>query len=147
LESVAFQNPNGSKAMVISNTSSAEKTFTVRWGSQGFVYSLPSGTVATFTWNGEQQIADVPTPPTGLKVKAVNEKNILSWEFSPLADTYTIKRADTPSGPYTVIAKDINVPEYFDSGITAGNSYYYVISAVNAFGESSDSAEISAAPF
>jgi len=147
LESVAFQNPDGSKAMVVSNTSSTEKQFTVRWGSQGFVYSLPSGTVATFTWNGEQQIADVSTPPTGLKVKAVNDKNILNWEFSPLADTYTIKRADTPGGPYTVIATNIDIPEYFDLEIVAGSTYYYVVSAVNTFGESLDSAEANAAPF
>ena len=146
LESVAFQNPDGSKAMVVSNTSSTEKTFTVRWGSQGFSYSLPSGTVGTFTWDGEGQITDIPTPPTGLKAKFADDKIILNWEFSPLAESYTIKRSDTSGGPYTVIATDIDISEYFDLEIEAGNTYYYVVSAVNLFGESSDSAEVNAVP-
>ncbi|HSG45964.1 MAG TPA: glycoside hydrolase family 30 beta sandwich domain-containing protein [Anaerolineales bacterium] len=146
LESVAFQNPDGSKAMVISNTSSTEKTFILRWGSQGLSYSLPSGTVATFTWDGEQQTAAIPTPPTGIKAKFADDKIILNWEFSPLAESYTIKRSDTPGGPDTVIASDVDIPEYFDLEIDAGSTYYYVVSAVNVFGESSDSAEANAVP-
>ena len=132
--------------LIVSNTSSTDKPFTVRWGSQAFFYALPSGTVATFTWNGTQQNSTTPANPTNLKVRVSDDQLILNWEFSPLADSYTIKRADTPGGPYTIIATGIGVPEYFDTQAISGNNYSYVVSAVNALGESSDSAESSATP-
>ncbi len=51
IEDVAFQNPNGSDALVVlnSNTSSAN-TFGVDENGQYFNYTLPAGAVATFTW-------------------------------------------------------------------------------------------------
>jgi fibronectin type 3 domain-containing protein len=87
-----------------------------------------------------------PTPPTDLRVKISDDAIILNWEFSPLANSYTIKRAETSGGTYTVIATDINVPEYFDNHAAAGKTYYYVVGAVNDLGESPDSIEASAAP-
>jgi len=146
LESVAFQNPDDSKVLIVSNSHTTDKAFTVQWGNQSFVYTLPSGTIATFTWDGTQLASSKPTPPTNLKVRASNDKLIINWEFSPLADSYTLKRADTAGGPYTVIAADVRVPEYFDTEAVAGGTYSYVVSAVNAFGESSDSAEAGTTP-
>jgi hypothetical protein len=55
-----------------------------------------------------------------------------------------VKRAETADGPYTTIANGITIPEYFDTEAAAGSTYYYVISAVNALGESSDSAAVEA---
>jgi glucosylceramidase len=51
VEDVAFQNPDGSDALVVlnSNTSSAN-TFGVDESGQYFDYTLPAGAVATFTW-------------------------------------------------------------------------------------------------
>lgn len=146
LESVAFLNPDGSKALVVSNTSSTEKQFIVRWGSQAFSYSLPSGTLATFTWEGEQSTPAKPTHPTDLKIKITDTQLILNWEFSPFADSYTVKRAETSGGPYTVLAENVHIPEYFDADVMTVNTYYYVVSAVNELGESSDSAEVSMTP-
>ncbi len=146
LESVAFQNPDDSKVLIVSNSHTTDKVFTVQWGNQAFTYTLPNGTIATFTWDGAPVVLSKPTPPTNLKVRASGDKLILNWEFSPLADSYTLKRADTPGGPYMVIATDIRVPEYFDMETVPGESYSYVVSAVNAFGESSDSAEASTTP-
>ena len=146
LESVAFQNPDDSKVLIVSNSYTTDKAFTVQWGDQSFVYTLPSGTIATFIWDGTQVVSSKPTPPTNLKVRAPGDKLIINWEFSPLADSYTLKRTDTAGGPYTVIATDIRVPEYFDTETVTGGSYSYVVSAVNAFGESSDSAEAGTTP-
>jgi len=52
--SVAFKNPDGSKALVAFNNSSASQTLQVQWGTQLFSYSLPSLAAATFTWTGTQ---------------------------------------------------------------------------------------------
>ena len=51
IEDVAFQNPDGSDALVVlnSNTSSAN-TFGVDENGQYFNYTLPARAVATFTW-------------------------------------------------------------------------------------------------
>lgn len=144
LESVAFKNPDDSKVLIVANTSSTEKQFTVRWGDKHFAQSLPAGAIATFTWTGEQGIASKPERPANLIARVPNTPHlILNWDFSPLADSYTIKRAETSGGPYTVIATEVQVPEFFDPQGIDG-TYYYVVSAVNELGESPDSAEVSA---
>jgi glucosylceramidase len=51
IEDVAFQNPDGSTALIVLNadTSSAH-SFNVTENGQSFTYSLPAKAVATFTW-------------------------------------------------------------------------------------------------
>jgi glucosylceramidase len=51
---VAWQNPDGSKAVVAYNESGSTQTLTVNWGNEHFSYSLPAQTSATFTWSGTQ---------------------------------------------------------------------------------------------
>ncbi|MFB7498606.1 ricin-type beta-trefoil lectin domain protein [Streptomyces sp. NPDC056161] len=51
---VAWRNPDGSKALIAYNDSSAARTITVNWGGQHATYSLPGKTSATFTWSGTQ---------------------------------------------------------------------------------------------
>lgn len=50
IEDVAFQNPDGSIALLVLNASSASSQFSVRWRGDTFNYTLPAGGVATFTW-------------------------------------------------------------------------------------------------
>lgn len=54
IENLAFINPDGSKSLLVMNTSNSVSSFKVRWGSQAFDYELEAGSVATFTWSGEQ---------------------------------------------------------------------------------------------
>ncbi|MBM6402882.1 ricin-type beta-trefoil lectin domain protein [Phycicoccus sp. CSK15P-2] len=49
---VAWQNPDGSKALIAHNTSGSTQSVKVQWGGQSFTYDLPTRTSATFTWNG-----------------------------------------------------------------------------------------------
>ena len=52
LETVAFRNPDdGSKALIVVNTTAQERTFAVRWSGQSFRYVLPAGAVVTFSWS------------------------------------------------------------------------------------------------
>jgi glucosylceramidase len=59
IASVAFQNPNGSTALIAFNNTSTSQTFQVQWGTQSFSYTLPSLAAATFTWSGTQ--SSIPT--------------------------------------------------------------------------------------
>ncbi|GAA2458995.1 lectin [Streptomyces glaucus] len=51
---VAWRNPDGSKALIAYNGSTAARTVTIGWGDQHATYSLPGRTSATFTWSGTQ---------------------------------------------------------------------------------------------
>ena len=48
--SVAFLNPDGSKAMIVCNYGSSQKTFSVKQGEKNFSYTLPTKSVATLIW-------------------------------------------------------------------------------------------------
>lgn len=50
LETVAFRNPNGTKALVALNGADRSRSFRVSWKGRSFAYALPAGAVATFTW-------------------------------------------------------------------------------------------------
>jgi glucosylceramidase len=52
--SVAFLNPDGSKALIVYNNSSNSQTFQVEWGTKSFSYTLPGLAAATFAWTGNQ---------------------------------------------------------------------------------------------
>jgi glucosylceramidase len=54
VKNVAWQNPDGSKALIAYNGGTAAQNLTVNWGGQHFTYSLPGRTSATFTWAGTQ---------------------------------------------------------------------------------------------
>ena len=85
-----------------------------------------------------------PTVPTGLTAGAVSSIQINSqWNASSNAASYNIKRSITNGGPYTTIATGVAATNYSDSALSAGITYYYVVSAVNGGGESTNSAQAS----
>lgn len=143
LESVAFRNPDGTKVLIVASTSAQEKTFTVHWGSRSFDYSLPGGAVATFTWSGEQDDPQPPAPPANAASMEVNSQVVVTWDFSPLALSYTIERAAEAEGPYTTVATGVTIPEYVDTDVTTSVTYSYRITAVNGKGASAPSKETS----
>ncbi|GAA2743810.1 ricin-type beta-trefoil lectin domain protein [Kitasatospora cinereorecta] len=51
---VAWQNPDGSKALIAYNDSGSAQSVRVVWGGRSFAYQLPAHTSATFTWSGSQ---------------------------------------------------------------------------------------------
>jgi fibronectin type 3 domain-containing protein len=86
-----------------------------------------------------------PNAPTGLAATGGIQQVALNWSASATATSYHVKRATVSGGPYT----QVNAPSgtsFTDSGLTNGTKYYYVVSAVNADGESANSAEVSATP-
>ncbi|MDE3099724.1 MAG: fibronectin type III domain-containing protein [Verrucomicrobiota bacterium] len=90
------------------------------------------------------QAAQVPAAPTGLTAKGAKRKIGLSWNASSGATSYNVKRSNVSGGPYTTITAGVTTTGYTDSGIKSGTTYYYVVSALNAVGESPNSSEASA---
>jgi hypothetical protein len=86
-----------------------------------------------------------PAAPTGLKATAGNAQTSLTWSASSGATTYHVKRATTNGGPYTQTAATATT-SYDDTALTNGTNYYYVVSAMNAAGESANSVQVSASP-
>jgi hypothetical protein len=81
-----------------------------------------------------------------LTATAGNVEVSLSWTASSGATGYTVKRATTSGGPYTNVATGVTATSFTDTGLTNGTTYYYVVSAVNAAGESANSSQVSAMP-
>ncbi|MDG6104698.1 discoidin domain-containing protein [Dactylosporangium aurantiacum] len=57
---VAFRNPDGSTALVVHNENDDPRTFTVAAGGRTFDYTLPGGSLATFTWPRSRVLDDGP---------------------------------------------------------------------------------------
>jgi glucosylceramidase len=64
IASVAFENPDGSMALIAYNSSTASQSFQVQWGTQSFSYTLPATAAATFTWTGTQSGSTPPIAAT-----------------------------------------------------------------------------------
>jgi|GEM_PF-2159928 len=116
------------------------------------------GTLAT-TGNNEtcglygaqiQAIANPPPPeaPTNLTATAGNATVGLGWDAVTNATAgYLVKRSLT-NGSYEFLGStaDANATNYTDNAVSNGVLYWYVVSATNQWGESSNSAPVSARP-
>jgi len=87
--------------------------------------------------------------PAGLTAGIGNEHVTLNWTaVTGAADvlSYNIKRATIDGGTYTIIATNVGLISFVDTNVSNGTTYYYVVSAVNSLGESSNSAQASVVP-
>ncbi|HEY4417456.1 MAG TPA: carbohydrate-binding protein [Verrucomicrobiae bacterium] len=83
-----------------------------------------------------------PTTPNDLIAVAGNSQAMLSWLPSPGATGYNVKRSLSSAGIYTTIAANVSGLSYVNTGLVNGTTYYYVVSATNAAGESINSAQV-----
>ena len=88
--------------LVFANPFNYSASIAVHWGDRAFAYSVPAQSAATFTWAGSQENPAAPAQPTNMTKKVNSGKIDLKWDFSPLADTYTVKRSEQAGGPYTL---------------------------------------------
>jgi len=86
-----------------------------------------------------------PAAPGSLQATAGDAQVSLSWSASTGAASYNVKRSTTSGGPYTTVSSP-TATSFTDTGLTDGTTYYYVVSAVNAAGESANSSQASATP-
>ena len=50
VQNVAFENPDGSRAVFAVNTGGGDRTFSITDAGESLSYTLPAGAVATFVW-------------------------------------------------------------------------------------------------
>jgi hypothetical protein len=117
---------------------------TLASGLQELQEEAGAATAATVTNAG----ATAPPTPTGLTATAGNSQVSLAWTVSAAATSYNLYWG-TSTGVTTTNGTKISgiaTNSYTQSGLTNGTSYYYIVAAVNATGESAPSAQISAIP-
>jgi hypothetical protein len=91
--------------------------------------------------------ASAPPPPSNVTAVVGNALVTLSWTNPPLNPTsWNVKRSTVNGGPYSMIISNLTQAFWRDTFFTPNVTYYYVVSAVNAFGESANSAQVSARP-
>ena len=86
-----------------------------------------------------------PAPPMALTAAPAYAAVVLNWNASAGALGYNVYRATASGGPYVTIGKPISTT-YTDAGLTNGTTYYYVVTATNATGESGRSSQVFATP-
>jgi len=114
----------------------------VTLSSNSLTVSVPMESVTLFVI---PPAAAVPPAPTGLNATAGEGRVTLNWNAAPTADSYNIYRG-TASGGQTLLQSGVAGTTFIDTAVTNGTTYYYQVTAVNAAGESSRSAEVSARP-
>lgn len=80
-----------------------------------------------------------------LSAKASDRQIDLNWTTDSSTTNYSIKRSLTPGGPYTEVSTS-TYGTFSDLTVQNGVTYYYVVTAVSASGESAYSNEASATP-
>ena len=123
------------------------------WSTVSTAVSLAAGTqtlhvVLTSTaqqlnWMDFLATNGTPSVPDGVSATAGGNQVGLNWSISAGATSYNVKCSTTNGGPYLTIARPTTA-SYTNSGLSIGTTYYYVVSAVNAAGESTNSVQVGA---
>jgi hypothetical protein len=88
-----------------------------------------------------------PNPPTGLNATPGTNSVSLSWTAATGGPTgYNVKRSTVSGGSYTNVGTTTNPTVIYNDLVLGGQTYYYVVTAVNGSGESANSSQVSASP-
>jgi hypothetical protein len=95
--------------------------------------------VAELQFYGVNGPNSFPLPPSNLNAASDNVADVLlNWTGSVSATSYNIRRSTNNGLAYTLIGTT-SMKTFMDTNTVSGTSYYYVVSALNSNGESSNS--------
>lgn len=99
--------------------------------------------------SAEVSATPMPTPPpaapTALVATGGDAVVNLSWNTSPTAISYILKRGIKPGGPYLTLASQMTT-NYQDSNVINNMTWYYVVAGVNKGGQGPNSVEVAVVP-
>ena len=90
--------------------------------------------------------SSLPAAPANLVAAAGNGLVTLTWLVPAGATGFSVKRSTSSGGPYSLLATNLTQATFRDPAVAANTTYYYVVSASNAFGESVNSLQAAARP-
>jgi len=91
-------------------------------------------------------VVTIPAAPTGVTATGGANQVSISWSAVTGATSYNIYYATTSGVTKTSGARISNASRpYTQTGLAAGTTYYYIVTAVNSAGEGGASAQVSAA--
>jgi len=92
-------------------------------------------------------VSIIPDIPTGLNATSGPNLVSLSWTAATGSPSgYNVKRSSVSGGPYATVGTTAAPTVSYNDSVLGGQTYYYVVSAVNGAGESASSLQVSAAP-
>lgn len=140
--------PGAGCSSTTSNTTNKTVTGLVNGTNYSFaIYAVNSfGSSSASNVVTATPFGQVPNAPTGLGATAGNAQVALTWNSSASATSYNVYRANSSNGYSTPLITGLATTNYTDTTVTNGNTYYYVVTAVNGSGESGYSNEVSATP-
>ncbi len=117
-------------------------------GTDGVLYISPSTAKSsdtpatiTVTLSAGTITPNTPASATALSANPGDGQVLLAWTAASGATSYNVKRSLTNGGPYTTLSSPASSP-YTDTAVANGTTYYYVVTAVNATGESASSNQV-----
>ena len=134
---LAATNPANQNAAAITQLSNATLS------NNSLTVTVPMESVTLFVIPAASTSA--PAAPTGLAAVPGDARVTLSWNAVSGATSYRVYRG-TASGSLSLLQSGVTATTFLDTGVVNGTTYYYKVSAVNAAGESPQSAEVSATP-
>jgi uncharacterized repeat protein (TIGR03803 family) len=147
--SVFHMTPSGAVNLVHTFTGGVDgggSFTTLIQGRDGNLYGTSGGGAYGLGLVFRVDLSSLPLAPLVLSVAPLASAHVrLAWTMVPNATSYTIRRA-LVSGQETVLTTGIMATSFTDSSTTKGQRYYYVVTAVNSFGESATSYEVSITP-
>jgi len=103
--------------------------------------------IAQWSFTTEASPTSIPFPPTGLSATAGNGQVSIAWNNIASATSYNIYWSTNTGVTKTTGTMISNVSSpYVQTGLANGITYYYVVTAVNNYGESAESSQVSGAP-